>query len=1003
MRRSLFLLLFNLLIVGAALYGQARVLEVESYGGGVGSQLVGDSGKRKVALVVGISAYSSEPLKLKYAARDAQLFRDYLASVRQFPDPNIFFMPDSLATAGKIYNQIRTLMQALTSGDEFVIYFAGHGDVQTFNDFSEAFLLAWDASGSRNYKGLGGAVDMEDLQRYTNHLATRKKVKVSMVLDACHSGFDQYRDGILKAQQNITEQFQSVNKWTGCAVDELSFEADSIGHGLFTWYLVQGLMGLADDPIDNAVTPEELARFVTSRVEQATRGKQHPQLNLATGGEFRYLVDPEIRERALAYFKNRQYNQAFAGRGVGSVPDTTGPSILRTYIDRYNRFLAAGSYYGSDSSSLSVIGTLNSIPSAEAEALQAGLKHHLAEVLETRSQLVLNEYLKGKSQIPSSASFHQAGVESALADSLLDLDDPRKKSNQVMSAFHQAFSYLRYEQFEKFGEAESLLRHAINLEPKAAYLYVTLAYLMDYRKQYDSAFVYLRKASDIIPTWTHPQNMLGNLYEAQYRYQEAIEQHRKVLNIDSNYIWSYNNLGLAYLNMGRVTEAERYFTRSLEMKNRSSRESIQRDLAISYNNLGAIYDERKQFSKAESFFKKAVAIDSTYSQPLRNLSQLYESYDGTEAEYLLKRCIEIMPYESVNYHKLGDFYRNYPDRAGVLDSAAILYQRAIELNPYDPAGYIGMGNLAYDLDQRDSGIIWMQKGLAVAPGQVDLLNGLAIYYELVGVADSANQYYQLALTKNPYDFDIGNGYADFLLDQRDTLLAEQILLKYESLLSGVPKYFYLLGDFYYRIGQLDKAVSAYQKVVSIDSLYQPAWEALMYLYLPLNRVTESRAILMRLKTMDGYATILSSYLQLVGEICHRLPQAEQLNWLKSFESLDPLNLYLTGLRLECAYAALSELRPAFDRAWRAAMLADYQDDALLRILVVAAVELAESKKLKLVAGWYLDQVLVPEPAVQILALSVTGNEAEARRLKKGLDPAAIAAYGPEFKKRLDRL
>jgi hypothetical protein len=51
-------------------------------------------------------------------------------------------------------------------------------------------LLAWDASGSRNYKGAGGVVAIKELQEYTESLAIDQQVKGTMVLDACHSGYD---------------------------------------------------------------------------------------------------------------------------------------------------------------------------------------------------------------------------------------------------------------------------------------------------------------------------------------------------------------------------------------------------------------------------------------------------------------------------------------------------------------------------------------------------------------------------------------------------------------------------------------------------------------------------------------------------------------------------------------------------------------------------------------------------------------------------------------------
>lgn len=987
-----------ILLTSQVVIGQERGLGLKTYGGGLSAQLVGDSGKRKVALVVGVSNYSSEALRLKYAERDARLFRDYLVEVRAFPVPNIFFLPDSLATAGKIYNQVRACMQVLTAGDELVIYFAGHGDVQTVDDFSEAFLLAWDASGSRNYKGAGGVVDMEDFQRYTNHLATRKKVQVSLVLDACHSGFDQYRDGILKAQQAISEQFQSINKWTGCGLNELSFEADSIQHGLFTWYLVQGLMGLADDPMDNFVTGDELTRFVRGKVSQATFGKQNPELSIPAGAGVQYPVSPEIREKAFAYFRSRQFNQSFASRGTGAASDTSRNRDLLPYIDRYNRLLLQEKYYGGDSSALSVIRAVGRIETPSAKELEAGLKNHLADVLETRSQLVLNEFLKGKSQLPPSSRFYIAGIESALADSLLDAEDPRRKTNQVMSAFHKSYSYIRYEQFEKYNEADHLLRQAIALEPKAAYLYVALAQLMSERAQYDSAMYYARKAASIIPTWTHPQNQLGNQFEALYRYDDAIRQFEKTIQIDSNYSWSYNNIGLAYKNMGRLTEAESYFMRSLQMKGRTKSESIERDLAISYNNLGAIYDDREQFARAESYYRQALEVDSTYTQPLRNLSEMYSSYDGVEAEFLLKQAIRIMPYQADNYRYLADFYRNYPTRSGVLDSAAQFYQLAMQLNPYDPWAYIGMAWLVQDKNKPESGLYWLRAGMRWASRNSDLIEGVAQYFEQSQLPDSAHHYYRMAMQLNPYDHYISGHYADFLLTNRDTVNAERILLSQIDLLYNTPKYVYGLGDFYYRIGNLSKAIDAYQRVVSIDSLYQPAWEALAYLFLDLGRSAESIQTLERLKKFDGFDEIKRAFLYRVGELSLFKKGSLKAAWLDRFAGIDPNNQYIAALRLEASYFNLETLRKTYDSMRSLLDRAENYSDEWLKWMLLSAIELSEVKQSKQLAAQYLQQVIFSGSAIRAVALQLVGDCTTAVQTKSLMKKTDLSGFGPIFKK-----
>ncbi len=997
MHRISYGLLILALLTCQFMTGQERGFGLKPYSGGLSAQLVGDSGQRKVALIIGISNYSSESLRLKYAHRDAQLYRDYLVGVRGFPEPNILFLFDSLATSSKIYNQIIDYMDVLTAGDELVIYFAGHGDVQVTGRFTEAFLLGWNASGSRSYKGAGGVVEIKDLQFYTDLLATQNKVQVSLVLDACHSGFDLYKDGLLKAQQSMTQQFRSINKWTGCGVNELSFEADSIRHGLFTWYLVQGLMGLADDPMDNSVTGDELTRFVRGKVSQATFAKQNPELSVPAGVELRYAVSPETREKAFAYFRNRQYNQSFVSRGSGA-GDTVHNRDFRSYIDRYNRFLLQGNYYEGDSSALSVIREVGRLQTNAAKELGTGLKNHLADVLETRSQLVLNEFLKGKSQLPPSSRFYRAGVESALADSLLDPNDPRRKTNQVMSAFHKSYSYIRYERFEKYDEAEQLLRQAIALEPKAAYLYVTLARLHQERLRYDSAIYYLNKAISIIPTWTYPQNQLGNQYEALYRFDDALAQFRKTIRIDSNYTWSYNNIALAYKNMGRLTEAADYFTQALEMKRRNTYESMERDLAIAYNNLGIICDEREQFSQAESYYKQALQIDSAFTLPLRNLSGLYSDYNGVEAEYLLKKAIRIMPYEATNYRALADFYRDHPARQGILDSAALLYQKAIEMDPYDPWSYSGMAWLVKNNNKSDSGLYWLRKGMQWAGTNPDLLDGMAQYFEQVGQPDSAHYYFRQATTINPYDFHIHGHYADFLLAQGDTVTAERIQLEQTDRLTNTPKYFYQLGDFYYRIGKVSQAIDSYKRVVSIDSLYAPAWEALAYLYLDLGKAEESKQQLRRLEKSDGYDDVRLAYLYRVGELSLQRRGSDKANWLDRFAVVDPKSQYLAALRLEAVYPNVSLLRGLLSSGLSLLANSEYYSDEWLKWMLLAAIECSDAKNSKRLAQLYLDQIVFAEPSIRAVALQLTGNRSEAVQARSTIKRPEISTYGPQFQK-----
>ncbi|MBE2230499.1 MAG: caspase family protein [Chitinophagaceae bacterium] len=990
------ILLTLLWLLPCALKAQERGLIVTPYSGSLQSPLKGDSGKRKAALLVGVAEYSSPKLKLKYAGRDARLFFSYLTETRGFPRENVFILPDSAARSGKIYNSIIDLMKWLGPGDELLLYFAGHGDVQQVADFDEGFFLAWDASDSRNYFGAAGTVKLSDLEQYTNRLAVNKKVKVTLVMDACHSGFSLHQDGFLKAQESISNSFGKVTRLLGCNANEFSFEADSVGHGLFTWYLVQGLMGLADEPADNTVTATELEQWVKSRVSAATRGKQNPVMQTPAGVEWSVAVSPETRNLALTRFRNKNYDGFLAGRGSGET-DTLDRSAFQSYIDRYNHFLQQEKLYGEDSSCLTIIHKLERLQGSIAAELRMGLRNHLAEVLETRSQLVLNEYLTGKSLLPPPAIYRKAGEEASIALGLLPDEDPRRKNISVMSAFHRAFSSLRFEEYEKFGEAGQILREAIQTENRAAYLYLTLSYLLEYQHQYDSAIYYAKKAEALIPTWSHPKNVLGNLYNDIYQYEKALDYHRAVLKLDSSYAWSYNNIGVSLLDMDRLEEAEYFFRRSLEMKQIPGKITYDHDLARSYSNLAVIAKERKLFAVADSLFALADSLDPRFSFSLRKWSELSEETDGDKAESLLKKALTANPHEAENYYALAEFYRM--KQASQRSRAAIdsLYFEALRLNPYNESYYAGIGFHLVDESRYDSAYTWFRKGIEMSGGKAEAWSNMAWYYKYAGQPDNAIAALEKALSLNPWDIGSAESLSDFFLqDKKDTKKAEQVLLNLLPLHPRSPRVHFLLGNFYFRTLNTEKAIAAYRRCLQTDSLYLPAAESLSLLLLQEGRISES---LQWAGICQQYNPDFPlPYLHAVAAAGSKISPGIKTSWLKPLLLQFPDSDLLAEMLAEAAYRSGTGMKDALQRAGITENKLDYSNSGLLRWLFLLAVEAGNPEQQQEYAGRYLEEVLVPEPALQALACWLTGNREEARLHKKEAGPGAAAAYRTQFKK-----
>ncbi|RYY38632.1 MAG: tetratricopeptide repeat protein [Chitinophagaceae bacterium] len=990
-----------LCLLPTLLHAQERGIKPTAFVRSTQSPLKGDSGKRKAALIVGISNYYSTNLQLKYARQDAELFFRYLTEVRDFPAQNVFSLPDSAATGSKIYSSISELKRWLQPGDELVIYLAGHGDVQGIDDDREAFFLGWDVSDTRNYLGNGGTLRFKDLEEHTRKLSEQKKVKVTLVMDACHSGFTQYQEGFQKAQEDALTNFGKISKMLGCAANELSFEADSVGHGLFTWYLVQGLMGM-NSMNSNELSVEQLRNFVKAHVSGATRGRQNPIIIAPEDSGPIATITPAIREKALLLFRNRKYGPQLAGRGTSAAPQGQVDSLLDQYVARYNEFLSEGRLYESDSSCLGVIRILSQRKESSARELQEGLQNHLAEVLETRSQLVLNEYLKGQALLPPAQTFYRSGVEAALADSLLPAGDPRHTPDAVMALFLKANSYIRYDRFEKFDEAEALLRNALALEDRAAYIYMAIGQVKAHRLQYDSALWYARKAEELIPTWVHPKNEIGGHYMDIGHYDEAMAYFQKAIQLDSTYSWSYNNMGLVMYYVGRLAEAEKYLQQGLALKWINADKRLKRDWAIAYNNLGIIYNERGLPAQAERYFLLADSVDATFPTAQKNLGDLYAKNDGRKAEAYYKRMIDGSPYAAAGYEALGDYYRERTTVYRHQERADSLYDLAIALNPYDPDGYAGKGLIRLDRKQPDSAYAWFYRGVQAARGSDGAWYTMTSYYEHLGSKDSIRAVYARVLQLNPYRADAADEFARFLLKEKDTLAATQVLhtaIRYQPL---SPQVHYFLGNLEFQSGRASAAVVSYQRSLQVDSSFTPALAALAYLELQQGNTQAALRVIGRLRRLSPYDDRVTSFLNVALEKSREIAVQQRYAWLQRLLPLDGASVDLHTALAEASYRSGRQQRPAFNGLRRAEAASQLNYPEGLTYCFLLAVELKDPSA-KEYAQRYLEETLNPDPAISAVALVVTGRHSAARKEKRKTHAAALQSFGTRFRQILSAL
>jgi len=235
------------------------------------------------AVIIGINDYPNVR-KLKFAVNDAKAFYDHLVSHNYIPAENVTLLLDGEAKLSKLRSTLGTHLKRKAGKDDMVIiYFAGHGSTEKDvmspdGDGLEKYLLPYDADPKDLY---ASALPMREISHIFNRVQSERLV---FLADSCYSGASGGRTiGIAGTRSNISENFlDRVASGKGRVIitasgsNEVSAENEDLQHGVFTYYLIEGLQGKADMDKDGLITVDEVYRYVSEQVPRATGQEQHP-------------------------------------------------------------------------------------------------------------------------------------------------------------------------------------------------------------------------------------------------------------------------------------------------------------------------------------------------------------------------------------------------------------------------------------------------------------------------------------------------------------------------------------------------------------------------------------------------------------------------------------------------------------------------------------------------------------------------------------------------------
>lgn len=811
----------------------------------------------KRALVIGISKYKASELNLNYADKDAELFRDYLIKIDSIPEKNLTYLTNEDATSFNISNALSKLIENTNEGDKVYLFFAGHGDVVDQDSVEEkiGFLLAHDVNKEREYYGTQGVVPFKDINTTVNSIAN-KNAKIVLVLDACKSGF-LYLDGSQRNLETMNNTFENSTKLLSCKPNQLSYESSNetsnIGQGFFTYYLVLGLMGAADNLVqDFNLQSFELQSFLDTNVAAATANKQSPVVKTTKSTEILKKVNSTDKSDALLQIQNSTAiktllaNRNDTYNAESTFKDNDG------IIEKFNKALQSKNYYGSESSAQEIIKNAESDSSVSEELVQ-NLKDNLVNALSLEAQTLINTYISNSKNLPSGNVFLEHAKYLDICLSYMNKNDFMYDRFLCSKLFLEAYSTIKLQRFDKYNEAKEKLQSALKIEQKAAYIYNALGIIMNDLEYYEEALKNYKKANELIPTWSFPLNNIGSNYLDINNYENAIDFYTKASKMKFAQKTSYNNIGVVYDRMGRFKDSETFYLKVGEVDGNF--------LDITLRNLAKVYNSRGNLKQAYDYFEKAYQQDSTNITTLTEYGEFLidEALNPARGELLVNRAIELAPYQSDGYRELADCYRRFKRETKFYLKADSLYQKAIELNPHDTWAYAGRAWNYKKLDKSNEEIEQQfLKGIKANPQKASAYYYLGNYYSEV---DKKEEFYKKAIAQDSFYMPAYKSLVKVYNDNKTYTESFSLLEGVTQWNSKSPDIYNLIGNTYFEQNDFQNATVNYQKAITLDSTYANGLVNLAYCELKNKNYESSFQYFLKSFKANPYKLKLNDYAQ----------------------------------------------------------------------------------------------------------------------------------------------
>ena len=229
----------------------------------------------------------------------------------------------------------------------------------------------------------------------------------------------------------------------------------------------------------------------------------------------------------------------------------------------------------------------------------------------------------------------------------------------------------------------------------------------------------------------------GGTFTTLGRYEEALQDHNRAIELEPNYAAGYSNRGITYYHLVRYEEALENFNHAI---------ALDPNDAIPYSNRGLTYDGLGRYEYAIDDYGRAIAINPDYASAYYNRGITYLSL-GRDLEALadFNQAIAIEPNFAAAYSNRGSAY----DGLGHYEKALNDFGHAIEIDLNDADAYYNRGSTYARLGRYAEAIEDYNRAITINPGHAKTYSNRAVTYGRLGRSEQALDDHNRAIGIDP--------------------------------------------------------------------------------------------------------------------------------------------------------------------------------------------------------------------------------------------------------------